>query len=144
VIAPAASVFGFLVQQDGRRLRDVGMEIDNHWDGTRPEIDQAAVQRIDLLMRSESSDNGRWVHIAKALRSRSLIPALELLVEQNAATMQARGLSAPWLAVESGRISVKYRDEQAYLPDAEELPGWWRNPYFLPTLVSIARQVHAR
>jgi hypothetical protein len=149
VIAPATSVFSFLLAQDGWRIEDVASEIDAHWESTRPPIDTAAVSAMAGEMAADDTapdaDDGRdrWLHIAEAFTAEDLVPVLRLLVEQNMAVMRRRG-GAPWVEIDAdGIVGVKYRDDQSYLPTAEQLPLWWRNPYFIPSLAAITRAVGA-
>ena len=40
-----------------------------------------------------------------------------------------------------GRLDVRYRGEEQLLPERDELPLLWRNPYFLDSLRQITWQL---
>jgi hypothetical protein len=64
------------------------------------------------------------------------------LIDWNALVMQGRK-GAPWIRVEGGKLDVRYRSNEQDLPDGDELPGLWRNSYFLDSLKTISRQLES-
>jgi hypothetical protein len=65
------------------------------------------------------------------------------LIEQNEATMQTRG-GAAWISDRQGQLHVRVRDEQANIPEREELKTLWRFPYFLDSLLAITSELRAK
>ena len=51
--------------------------------------------------------------------------------------MAARG-GAPWIEKRQGKLHVRFRDEQGSLPHRKRSPHFWRFPYFLDSLRSVA------
>ena len=146
VLAPAVALFEHALARDGVAASDIAAQVQQQW-GSMPRqtIDIAATDAIEPELRawSENHESGqRWVALARALHAGEYRDALDHVLAQNAAVMGARSGSAPWAAVEAstGKLRVSFRDENlAQLPEAAELPQYWRHAYFIESLRSVAR-----
>jgi hypothetical protein len=145
VLAPAATVFGYLQTLDGqsagrpvnelrKRWRPGGVRVDRErFERLRPELTQAtgseAVSGLWMAMASDLAE-GRWEAV------------IDSMLSINKSVMESRG-GAPWVADEGGTLRVRFRDDGGYLPNGSELEGLWRFPYFLESLRSVVAELAA-
>lgn len=143
VLGPAAALFGYLQQQDGRRTEDVVRVIEGAWP-KRLLIDVAHMDRLqpDIATVSGATEAGLWVETAHALADGRLATAVDRILAINASAM-GRRQGTGWVTEDVGILRVRYRDEASDLPDRSEVPDLWRHPYFLDALRSVALQVEA-
>lgn len=143
VLAPAARLFGYLQGFHGKTIDVVAKRVRDEW-GARVQtlnvVDVRALHAELFDIREDIAD--RWIGFAESLFQGDYESALRLLIEQNEATMQARG-GAAWIADRQGRLHVRVRDEQGTLPAREELATLWRFPYFLDSLLAITSELGA-
>jgi hypothetical protein len=85
------------------------------------------------LGHDDAPTGDRWVGIARAFAGGDYSQLIKLLVDQNKSVMAARG-GAPWIEIQDGKFSVRFRDEMGALPMKFDLPQLWRYPYFIPSL----------
>ncbi len=141
VLAPAAHLFAYLQGCNGKSIDAIAKRIKEQWGPTVRTIDVDAVRdlKAELIeIRHRTAEN--WIGIAESLSSGDYARAIEILLEQNSATMQLRG-GAAWIDRRPNGLQVKIRDEQGLLPSRSELKDLWRFPYFLDSLWAITRQV---
>lgn len=141
VLAPVASLFGYLLSQHGQDLESVASMLRRQWGARVSTVDPAAVQTLRSEFEAAVGDAtaaSRWLEIANTLAVGDYKALLGLLLEQNRFVMTQRNGSAPWAEVRSGRLHVRFRDETSDLPRREDLAGLWRFPYFLTSLRRVA------
>lgn len=144
VLAPAVAFFEHLLGCDGQSPTHVADKVRTQWGkGLSRTIDVAAVESLETELHQNDADSGRrWVQLAHALHDADYEMAIRLTLEQNAAVMKARGASAPWADISDHKVHVRYRDEQVdRLPEAEQLPSYWRHAYFVDSLRSVTRSL---
>lgn len=143
LLAPAEALFQTVLARDGWQLAQVVDEVEsaweevpgldpNRWEAILPRVSQHAGKEIALCMDRTHA----------AFRDRDYENAIRALVEWNGLVMQRRG-GAPWVRLEGSRLDVRFRDDEAPLPDTEELAVLWKNAYFLNSLREITRQIEA-
>jgi hypothetical protein len=146
LIAPAVAFFDFALECDGRALEDIALAVHQHW-GTVPSttIDLAATEALEQDLQAwpgDTESGKRWIRLAHAFHAAHYEDALRLVLEQNAAIMKTRSAAAPWAVIRDGKLHVRFRDEQpSHLPEATELPRYWRHAYFIQSLRSVAAAV---
>ena len=143
VLAPAMSLFDFLLTSHGRRLGEVARELESNWNPPVPHIDTQENQNLLDEIRYVWTDvvGGSFDRCQQGLASGNYLQSLRALLEwhQNVATR--RGGSA-WAQIGSnGKLDVRYRGAQHQLPLSDELPHLWRNSYFIDSLKSISLQL---
>jgi hypothetical protein len=144
VLAPAAILFAFLLAFDGETPERLAKTVREAWGDRLRTIDLDGVYglRAELVAATGSQEAGeRWVELGEALAGGSYEQALHLLLAQNQYIMASRGSGAPWAEVRDGRLHVRVRDENGYLPKRDELTQLWRFPYFLDSLRQVARAI---
>ncbi len=143
LIAPAVAFFEYALQCDAQTPAKIAGEVKEHWGrAQRQTIDLAATEALEAELRAWADDaesGARWICLAHAFHEARYVDALRLLLDQNAAMMKARLTAAPWAVVRDGKLEVRFRDEQlSDLPDAAELPEYWRHAYFIESLRQVA------
>ncbi|MEW6688725.1 MAG: hypothetical protein AB1452_06490, partial [Pseudomonadota bacterium] len=115
--------------------------VKGQWGAGLRAIDLAAVKDLKGELAEIRSDTAEhWIGLAESFSAGDYARAIELLIEQNGATMRLRG-GAPWIEKRPDGLQVKIRDEQGTLPAREQLKELWRFPYFLDSLWEVTRQV---
>lgn len=128
VLAPAAAVFGYLLTQGDRRLDEVALDVRRTWGDALDSVHDSAA---DVL-------GGTWSDIAQSLATGEYEASVRLLLRHNRDVLAERGGSAAWATSDGdGRLRVRFQDDAVDLPDHAEVRTLWRNPYFLPSLLSI-------
>ena len=143
VLAPAMSLFDFILTLHHRELGEAANELTDRWGTSVPNID-AAMNR-DLLpdIGSVWSDRvlGCFDRCQQGLAGGNYREALSATIEWHKSVMNRRG-GASWVEVEEGgKLDVRYRGAEQSLPTEDELPTLWRNGYFIPPLKAIIRQL---
>ncbi len=143
LLAPAAALFDFLLGNDGQSIEDVSDWVLDQWGtslGRTIDVDRIRDLQGELATVSGDTEGySRWLKTGIAMAQGDYARALTLLLEQNTAVMKARSGAAPWAELKDGKIQVRFRDEQTItLPEAEALPEYWWNPYFIDAMRSIA------
>lgn len=143
VLAPAMSLFDFLLTLHHRELDDAADELTDRWGTSVPNID--AEMNRDLLpdVDSVSSERvpGCFDSFQQGLSTGHYREALSALLDWHKSVMHSRG-GASWVEIgEDGKLDVRYRGAEQSLPTGDELPTLWRNGYFIPPLKSIIRQL---
>jgi len=146
VLAPAASLFGFVLASRDQTLDSLVREVRSEWparlSGVR--IEELRANKTDLVDASRNPASAeRWCGIAELLSSGSYGEAIERLIEQNGAVMNQRGGTAPWVELSRGRVKVKLAVETAVLPDRGSMDQHWVHPYFIGSLRDIQLQLGA-
>lgn len=140
VLAPAARAFGFLLGRNGQALPDSAQDMARAWGQRLAFVDVEAVAALQAEINAAFHDSAagpRWVKIAASMAVGDYQELVRLLLEHNAAVMQARLGSAPWVRLSNGRLDVRYRDERFDLEPRDELPRLWLNSYFLNSLAAV-------
>ncbi|MBW3565423.1 MAG: hypothetical protein KY459_11915 [Acidobacteria bacterium] len=145
LIVPATSAFSFLQTQNNQAVADVARKIESNWrkSGLRiVEPDSVRVLRRDFVeaLRDEGLTD-RWFGISDSLRDGAWEKLIHQLIELNAAVMQNRNQSAPWVELSSGRLRVRQPDEAGELSRGSELRHTWRSTYFINALNKIVREL---
>jgi hypothetical protein len=143
LLAPAAALFEHAMGCDDQSPAQIADDVRQHWGSElRRTISTEAIEDLEMELRARSDDpesGHRWTKLAAAFCDARYEDALRLVLEQNAAVMKARAAAAPWADIRNGKLNVRFRDEQmARLPEAEELPGYWRHAYFIESLRNVA------
>ncbi len=145
LLAPAVSLFDFLLASDGQTIADVAKGVRSHWGPRMPTIDIEATRLLENEFRDATGDAepaARWIQLARSLQGGAYDETLRLLLDHNRYVMNARSGAAPWIAIRDGRLDVRFRDEQGLpLPKRLELPEYWLHPYFIESLRAMAHAV---
>lgn len=141
VLAPAAHLFAYLQGCNGKSIDVVAKRIKDQWGGGLRAVNFAAIKELKGELAEIRSDTAEhWIGLAESFSGGHYARAIELLIEQNGATMRLRG-GAPWIEKRPDGLQVKIRDEQGALPARDHLKDLWRFPYFLDSLWAVTRQV---
>jgi hypothetical protein len=142
VFAPAAYLFNFMSSRDGQSIEKVADEVRQAWSTKLRNIDPVAFAQLLEMFPGEIdyATRTRLSQIASSLAEGGYQPALELLIEQNRAVMQARGGLA-WIKLKEGLVSVDFKENAGDLPAREDLPLLWTNSYFLNALKTVGFQI---
>ena len=131
-LAPIGSLFSYLLTQDGNALDTVAHNVASTWGQRLESVSPAAGEVLPPQLRNAS----------EALRQGDYQAALELLLERNKTVMTERGGSAAWATLGStGKLDVRFREDEGGLPSGETVRTMWRNPYFLPSLWNVMGQI---
>lgn len=142
VFGPIAYMFNFLLARDGQNIESIAKQIKRTWGARVRSIDPTAFAAV-LETVNEQIDNSmrtRLEKLAILLSEGNYQLALELLIIQNQAVMQARGGSA-WVNLKGQTIAVSFKENGGALPARDELPLMWTNTYFLNALKTIGFQI---
>lgn len=142
-LAASAGAFGFLLNRNRQRIGSVADEVERAWgDGLRHlRVDRLTELRQQIVEASSEEAADRLLDMARALRGGDYVAFMELALDHNAAVMRARG-GAPWLTLSRNRLDVRVKEEQAALPDTEELRQPWSNSYFINSLKAVGATVY--
>ena len=142
LLAPVDALFQHLLMQHGRKVEQVAKEIRDRWGAKVPHLDKhtflALVPEIKQTVGPEVTAAVTRCHAA--LTGGDFVEATSALLDWNTLVMHSRG-GGPWLAVAGGRLDVRYRGGDQTLPNRDELPALWRNPYFIDSIKSVTRQL---
>ena len=143
VLAPAMSVFDFILTCHRRLLDDVEDELADRWGTSVPHID--AEMNQDLLVEVDSIWAGTicqcFDRCQRGLSSGKYRDALQALLEWHKNVMNSRG-GGSWVQVgEDGTLDVRYRGAEQELPPRDELSELWRNGYFIDSLKALTWQL---
>jgi hypothetical protein len=142
LLAPSAALFGLLLTSDGQTVPELARSVRRQWGTSVRTIDPDSTASLETELRDSTGDaetGRRWVKVARALEAGEFDVAITLLMDQNAFVMKARAAGGPWVDLSSGRLRVRFRDENnGELPDRSELSDLWRHSYFLDSLRTIA------
>jgi len=141
VLAAATRLFAFVQGMDGKSLDVISSRVREAWGAgvkTISPLDVLGLRAEFATVREDSAD--RWMAVADNLARGDYAEAVRLVVEQNQATMAARG-GAQWVDVRSGRLHVRVRDEQGDLPSSAALADLLRFPYFLNSLLVVTHEL---
>jgi hypothetical protein len=138
VLGPVSALFTYLLGLDGKTVDSVKKRLRDEWGPGLRTVDPGSFAELRSEVAADDAATGdRWVGIAKAAATGEYAKLVDLLVEQNSAVMSTRG-GAPWIEKRQGKLHVRFRDEQGFLPRREEIPTLWRFAYFLDSLRSVA------
>lgn len=144
VLAPAVSLFGFVLASKDQDLATLIREVRREWPARLDsvQVDRIAEHKSDLIDASgEPSSAERWLGTAESLAKGEYGDAIERLIAQNEAVMNQRGGSAPWVELSQGKVKVKLAVETAVLPDRKAMNNLWVHPYFVESLRGIQMQL---
>lgn len=143
VLAPSAALFDFVLTKHGQRIEDVASVLVERWGRQVPNIHPPAFRELLSEVRKASAE-AVSVAVDKgqcALASGQYGDAIRALLDWNAAVMRERK-AGPWVTTDpSGRLDVRYRGAEQFLPDADALQTLWRNTYFIDSFKRITRQL---
>lgn len=135
VLAPAASLFNYLLGLDGKSLSSIVKRLESEWgSGLKAVVPNEFRELKAELSAGDEVTGSRWIGIAESLAQGQYTSVVTLLIDQNKSVMAARG-GAPWIERQNGKLQVRFRDEQGSLP--KETTTLWRFPYFLDSLRSV-------
>lgn len=141
VMAPMSALFVHLLGLEGKTIDAVVSRLEQQWRGGANSIQaKAFADVVGEIAQDGTHSADRWRRIAQTAYRGEYRALISLLVEQNAAVMDARG-GAPWISIASGKLNVRFRDEQGDLPGRSELPELWRFSYFLDSLRTVVATV---
>jgi hypothetical protein len=142
LLAPAEAAFGLVIARDGQEVVSVADELRSNWGKHVPytgadwDLIQADLQTAvgqDLTACMNEAD--------RALGDGDYAKLIGVLLDWNRLVMAGRG-AAPWVRLgENGRLSVRFRGDEPWLPGEDELHEYWRNPYFIDSLADIVWQL---
>jgi hypothetical protein len=148
LLAPCSAIFQYLQARHGQAVSDVAQVLRDRW-GSIPHLDSGDFNDLEAECIQASSE-AQWAtlrHVHECLRNRDFPEAILGLLAWNRVVMEQRE-SAPWIRAEqtpghpgSQQLDVRFRGLEHPLPDADELADLWRFPYFLPSLMTITRQL---
>jgi hypothetical protein len=139
VLAPAQALLDHvLVDGHGRSAAQLGDQVRESW----PQVSGSVqAERFRDLARLLAPVLGRerseqWVRCAEQMSEGAWTEVVESVLRVNGSAMQSRR-GAPWASLTpAGRIDVRVR-VGATLPDEERVLLGWRNPYYLPPVLSL-------
>ena len=138
MLAPAASLFTYLLGLDGKSVKSVTARLEKEWESGLRTINVSEFRELrGEIGAGDTTIGDRWVEIADTLAAGKYTKLLGLLIEQNKTVMASRG-GAPWIEERAGKLHVRFLDEQGSLPNRQSLATMWRFPYFLDSLRSVA------
>ena len=143
VVAPAMSLFEFVLSRHGRERGDVAEELASRWGDSVPNIDPA--RNSDLLAQvgtvSSEAVETCLDRCQLAFSRGNYEDAIDALLAWHDDVMRGRGGAAWVRTAEGGKLDVRYRGVEQTLPSGDELPTLWRNGYFVPPLKAIIGQL---
>lgn len=143
VLHPAQALLDHvLVDGHGRTPAELGEQIASAWPAVPAavEVDRFADASRYLRPVLGRERTGEWVTCAKHMRQGSWDDAVRDVLRVNASAMLARR-GAPWASPgASGRVDVRVQ-VGAPLPAQEHVLLGWRNPYYLPPVLSLRRDL---
>lgn len=142
LLAPADGLFAHLQSRRGQTLSSVARELADRWGRNLPHLDRVAFHGLQGEVEPTVGPEVwfQMVRVHDSLANGDYEEALGGMLDWNRLVMASRG-AAPWVRIgDGGRLDVRYRGQETELPAASDLLALWRNPYFLPSLKSIARQ----
>lgn len=140
VLALAARTFGWLAKCPNQ-TRDWLIAQLRKQLGKAIALDVEAFRTLAAQLRAASiADAERWIRIADAFAAGDYGVVLDELLALNTQVMKQRD-GAAWLEFHDGKLSVRFRDEAAELPEAKELPHLWQHSYFVDSLRTLVAQV---
>ncbi len=145
VLAPAATIFGYLQTLDGQPTSRPVDALRQQWPVARLAVDRDRFEQLrPELAQATGSEAvaGLWMAIASDLAEARWEAVISSLLSINKAVMEGRS-GAPWVADEGGTLRVRFRDDGGHLPAASELESLWRFPYFLESLRSVVGELEA-
>ena len=143
VLAPAMSLFDFMLTRNRRALDELAEELRERWGASVPNID--ADRNQDLLDEVgwvwSDAVRGWFDHCQRGLSDGNYRQGLSALLEWHKTVMNSRG-GASWVQVgEDGMLDVRYSGAEQELPSQDDLAELWRNGYFIDSLKAITRQL---
>ena len=143
VLAPAMSLFDFMLTCHHRELGNIAEELTERWGASVPNVD--AEKNRDLLPELGSvwfeAIRGCFERCQQGLSGGNYREAMGALLAWHKSVMNNRG-GASWVQIgEDGTLDVRYRGAEQALPSGDELPTLWRNGYFIDSLKAITRQL---
>ncbi len=144
VFAPMAALFTYLLGLDGMNINNIVRRLCKQWGKGLKTIDLNDFGELRTEIGAGDSATGdRWVEIARTAANGEYANLIDLLISQNKAVMAARG-GAPWVDIRGGILQVRFHDEQGDLPSRDKLYSFWRFPYFLDSLRSMATELKVK
>ena len=131
VLGPISMLFSYLLNLQGKRLKDIANTIRSEWGHGLRTIDPNSFGQL-----REELGNELWVNIAATAAHGDYETLLQLLINQNTEVMNARG-GTPWIARSNGSLKVLFQGEQGPLPRRDDIADIWRFPYFLDSLRNV-------
>lgn len=145
VLAPAMSLFDFMLTHHGRNLDEVSELLKKSWGESVPNIIEKRNDDLVSKIRVLWSDKigNCFDRCQKGLSQGSYSNVLPALLEWHKTVMETRG-SATWVQIDgTGKLDVRSRGADRELPSGDELADLWRNGYFIDSLKAITRQLQA-
>jgi hypothetical protein len=142
LLAPAEALFAHLLVRPGQTVATIAEHLRGHWGKSVPNLDRPGLADIKREITDVVGDDSATLidRVDRSLSSGDYAAAIVSVLEWNLLVMRRRK-AAPWVRVERGKVDVRYRGQEEYLPDADELPTLWRNSYFLDSLKDVTRQL---
>ena len=143
VLAPAMSLFDFMLTRHHRALGELAEELTKRWGASVPNVDTEKNRDLLSDVGSVWSEAvlGCFDRCQRGLSDGNYRETLSALLEWHKSVMNSRG-GASWVEVgEGGKLDVRYRGADQELPSEDDLPELWRNGYFIDSLKAIAWQL---
>jgi len=142
IFAPAEAIFDFLQTKNQQKPSGVAKTLRDRWGRKVPYLSETSLDdslpEIANVVGSEISDAIKICDLC--LNNGDYEEAIRALLYWNKLVMATRK-AAPWIRIESNKLDVRYRGLEKVLPDGDELPYLWRNPYFIDTLKTITHKL---
>ena len=142
LFAPAEALFDYLQTRGEQKPADLASKLLDHWGKQVPYLTESPLDDIlPEIVNVVGKELGAAITKCDlALCAGAYEDAIMSLLEWNKLVMAARK-AAPWIQLTSGKLDVRYRGQEKELPDGKELPGLWRNSYFIDALKSIVHHL---
>ena len=140
VLVPANAAFAYCLGRNGQEITKIAGDIRRSWGPTlRHLVPAELIPLRSTIAEAFHGDAGadRLLKVASALHAGEYEDVIRLLIEHNAAVMQARSGAGAWIVIGGGRLDVRLRDEAGQLPERTDLPHLWRNTYFINSLKAV-------
>ncbi len=145
VLHPAQALLDHvLVAGHGRTSEEVALQVDSAWPDLPAAVNadrfEDASRHLWPVLGRERT--GEWVRCAQHMRAWRWDHAVQDVLRVNSSAMLSRR-GAPWASrTAPGRIDVRVQ-VGAPLPPQDDVLLGWRNPYYLPPVLSLRRDLAA-
>jgi hypothetical protein len=136
LLSPMEQLFSWIQGRNRETLAKVVAGIESTWGASMPRTAEATddvLGRPILDVYGPGEVFGAFAGIRDALGTGDWQRAVEGVIDLNAMTMRRRGGDA-WVKLEYGRLEVRLADEQAALPDPEEIERALLHSFYLDPL----------
>lgn len=143
ILAPADTIFGFVLTQNEQTPKEVSSKLMNAWGKFLPNLNKDSFNTLipEIEKTSSKPIASAMKRCYISLANGDYNEAIMSILEWNKRVMEERK-SSPWVLLsDRGRIDVRYKGLDSILPDGDKLPTLWRNNYFIDSLKNILSQL---